>query len=733
MSKPITSMVCDKKVSHKKNKASFSMLALTGSLAMSGAMVPGAQAEEDLGFLLEEIIVTATKMSSTSIQDTPIAITAFTEDALAQKGIVNIRDLEMFTPGLDIAVNGPATTLVMRGMGTQADFNGLGNVAVHFDGVVVEDSGNWLAGFLDVERVEVLRGPQGTLYGRNSTSGAINIITQNPGDELEYKASIGAGDYNAQEFTGMISGPLSEKVGGRLAIQKRSHDGYIDNESPTADDGMDEDTLVANATLTFDISNSLNATLKMDYLDQDYSPNYRPATDTNVGHLLGGQVYSDFYTISTDVDERIKEEFTGLSLTLEKDLSENLLLKSITGYREREGLWITDLDTTEAPIGGMNAEDDKQVFTQELQLIGKGDKTEWLMGLYYFDSERDGTSLVDVAGLGMSIISDTLDERTAYSAFTNVKYMLSDNLNINLGLRYSYEEAEIDTNSLTTAFDPGLGFVTIPSAVTADEDWSSIDPKLGIDYFINEDVMLYGTVSTGFKSGSFNGDGSAYDEELILAYETGVKSTLMGGRVTLNLAAFYNDIEDLQVLVFDASSASLSSVQNAATATVYGIEADLSVRPSENLMLTSSFTYTQGEYDDFENALDYDGSLVDVSGNQMPYAPEMTFSLAAQYSMNVADAGTLTFSGDYAWTDETRYNVFEDDVVTEGSYHTVNANIRFDSADEFWSLELYGKNLTEEESFGWMSTSFFSTPGFPDVAGSVNAPRTFGVKVTVKH
>jgi len=717
------------KLSYKNNKPSVSMLALTGSLAMSGAMAPMVQAEEEsLDFLLEEIVVTASKMSATSIQDTPIAITAFSGESLAQKGIVNIRDLELFTPGLDIAVNGPATTLVMRGMGSQADLSGLGNVAVHFDGVVVEDSGNWLAGFLDVERVEVLRGPQGTLYGRNSTSGAINIITQNPGDELEYKASVGVGNYNAQEFTGMVSGPLSEKVGGRIAVQQRSHDGYIDNVSPTADDGMDEDTLVANATLTFDISDSLNATLKMDYLDQDYSPNYRPATDTNVGHLLGAQVFDDFYTISTDVDERIKEEFTGLSLTLEKDLSENLLLKSITGYREREGLWITDLDTTEAPIGGVTSEDDKKVFTQELQLIGTGDKTEWLLGLYYFDSERDASSAVDAAGLGMSILSDTLDERTAYSAFSSVKYMLSDNLNINLGLRYSYEEAEIDTNTITT-----VGGFTIPSAVVADEDWSSIDPKLGIDYFINEDVMLYGTVSTGFKSGAFNTDGSAYDEESILAYETGIKSTLMDGRMTLNLAAFYNDIEDLQVLVFDASSASLSSVQNAATATVYGLEADVSVRPSENLMLSSSFTYTQGEYGDFENALDYDGSLVDVSGNQMPYAPEMTFSLAAQYSMNVGDAGTLTFSGDYAWTDETRYNVFEDDVVTEDAYYTLNTNIRFDSADEFWSVELYGKNLTDEESFGWMTTSFFSTPGFPDVAGSVSAPRTYGAKFTVKY
>jgi len=722
------------KLSYKNNKPSVSMLALTGSLAMSGAMAPMVQAEEEsLDFLLEEIVVTASKMSATSIQDTPIAITAFSGESLEQKGIVNIRDLELFTPGLDIAVNGPATTLVMRGMGSQADLNGLGNVAVHFDGVVVEDSGNWLAGFLDVERVEVLRGPQGTLYGRNSTSGAINIITKDPGDELEYKASVGVGDYNAQEFTGMVSGPLSEKVGGRFAIQQRSHDGYLRNESPTADDGMDEDTLVANATFTFDVSDSLNATLKMDYLDQDYSPNYRPATDTNVGHLLGGQVYDDFYTISTDVDERIKEEFMGLSLTLEKDLSENLLLKSITGYREREGLWITDFDTTEAPIGGATSEDEKNVFTQELQLIGKGDKVEWLLGLYYFESERDGNSLVDASGLGLSIFSETLDERTAYSAFSNVKYLLSDKLNINLGLRYSYEEAEIDADTTTTVFVPGVGFVTLPEAVTADSDWDAVDPRLGVDYFINGDVMLYAYVATGFKSGAFNGDGTAYDEESVLSYETGVKSTLLGGRMTLNLAAFYNDIENLQVQVFDASSASLSSIQNAATATVYGLEAELSVRPSESLMLSSSFTYTQGEYDDFEDALDYDGSLVDVSGNQMPYAPEMSFSLAAQYSMNVGDAGTLTFSGDFAWTDETRYNVFEDDVVTEDAYHTVNANIRFDSADEFWSFELYGKNLTEEESFGWMTTSFFSTPGFPDVAGSVSAPRTYGAKFTVKY
>lgn len=685
---------------------------------------------------LEEIVVTATKTSATSVQDTSIAMSVFTGESLAQKGITNMRDMEMFTPGLEVAVNGPATTLVMRGMGSQADINSLGNVAVHIDGVIVEDSGNWLAGFLDVDRVEVLRGPQGTLYGRNSTSGAINIITKDPGDEFEYRATASVGNYSDREFTGTLSGPISDGVGARFSIQKRDHDGYVKNFNPNADDGMDEDSLAANATLKFDISDTFTATLKADYVDQDYSPNYRPGTDTNAGHLLGGTAYQEFWAINTDVDEFVDERYFGASLVLEKALGENVILRSITGYRDRDGEYQTDFDTTETPLGGANSIDDKQTITEELQLIGSYDGLEWLLGLYYFDSELDSTARIEIGFpdpvLGfITLLSKGVSERTAYSAFGSLKYQLTEKLWLNAGLRYSYEEADSTVDDILISSN----FGQFPAATTSgDGDWNSVDPRIGLDYFINEDVMLYGYVATGFKSGAFNADGSPYDEENITTYEAGLKSTLLDGRMIVNVAAFYNEMEDLQVLIFDPNNlASFSSIQNAAEATVSGIEADITATPVDGLFLTASVTATEGEFDKWENALFYDGSLVSVSGNQIPYAPELTLNLSARYRFGLGDRGNLTLGADYAWVDDVRYDPFEDDQVTQDAYDTLSATLRFDSASERWSVELFGANLMEEEAFGWLITSPFSLPGIPDVAGSVIAPRTYGIRFTINN
>lgn len=687
---------------------------------------------------LEEILVTATKTSATSVQDTPIAITVFTEDMLAQKGITNFRDLEMFTPGLEIAVNGPTTTLVMRGMGSQADtsLGTLANVAVHFDGVVVEESGNWLGGFLDVERVEVLRGPQGTLYGRNSTSGAINLITRDPGDEFEYRGTVGFGNYNAWDFGGILSGPFTDNVGARFSIQKRDRDGYVTNFNPTSDDGMDEDTLVANGTLSVDFSDSFRARLKFDYLDQDYSPNYRPATHTNAGHLLGGTVYEGLWEVNTDVDERVDEKFYGGSLLLEKDFGDNLVLRSITGYRDVETLWITDFDTTETPLGGLTGVSEKKTFSQELQLVGTSDRSEWILGLYYFDADYENDSLIEIGFpdpvLGqISINTDATGGRSAYSAFANLKFGLTERLWLNAGARYSYEEADTFAEEVLTSSN----FGPFPPTVTpGDDDWDSIDPRVGLDFFINDDVMLYGYVATGFKAGAFNTDGSPYDEETILTYELGLKSTLLDGKMTFNVAAFHNTMEDLQVLIFDPTNlVSFSSIQNAAEATVAGIEIDIVAVPVDNLVLTASVTATDGEFDKWEDALYYDGSVVDVSGNQIPYAPETALNLSALYTFKINGGSELSLSADYAWVDDVRYDPFEDDDVTGKSYHTLSAMLRYTSASDQWNIELYGANLTEEEAWGWMITSPFSLPGIPDVAASVIAPRTYGLRFTINN
>lgn len=686
---------------------------------------------------LEEIIVTATKMSARSVQDTSIAMSVFSENSLKQKGITNIRDLEMFTPGLEVAVNGPATTLVMRGMGSQSDtsLGTPGNVAVHIDGVIVEDSGNWLAGFLDVERVEVLRGPQGTLYGRNSTSGAINIITKNPADEFEYRGSVALGDYSFQEYTATVSGPLSEQAGARFSVQKRDHDGYVENHNPGVDDGMDEDTLVANGTLSFDVSDSFRATVKADYVNQDYSPNYRPATDTNAGLLAGGTVYDELWNVNTDVDERIDERFYGASLLLEKSFGDNLTLRSITGYRDGDALWVTDFDTTEIPFGGLTSESERQTVSEELQLVGTSENFEWLVGAYYFDSDAETDNLIEIGFpdpvLGQLAIATLSEiERTAYSAFANLKYQISEKLWLNAGIRYSYEEAETVSESVTTSSN----FGAFPAAVTVgDSDWDSVDPKVGLDYYLSDDVMLYGYIATGFKSGAFNTDGSPYEEESILTYEAGVKSTLLDGRMVFNASAFYNEMKDLQVLVFDPTNlASFSSIENAAEATVSGIEIDVTSTPVDGLFLTASITATDGEFDEWKDALYYDGTVRDVSGNQIPYAPELSLNLSARYTFAASDLGSLSVGADYAWVDDVRYDAFEDDDVTQDSYDTLSATIRFDAASERWSIEVFGANLTDEEAYGWMITSPFSSPGFPDVAGSVIAPRTYGVRFEVK-
>lgn len=713
------------------------------------------------GVELSEIIVTASKRETT-LQDVSIAVTAYSGELLENMAVNDIEGLAVQTPSFAFSKAGGEAQIYIRGVGT--NIYGVGadpSVAVNLDGVYLGRTNMGLTQFLDIDRVEVLRGPQGTLYGRNATGGAINLVSRMPTREFEGYVTAGYGEFDRFELQGAVGGPLNDQWGFRLAARYMRDDGYTEDLDPRGSNRLDDNNIHAyRAILDFNPNDALRATLIAEHTDfSNDNTSVIPRDDLGLAETLGAVPTGSIHKERNDLPTFFDWESSGVTLTIDWDLGDGITLTSVTGWKDYDSDFLFNTDGTEIDITRSNFKYKTDQLSEELRLnIDVSDRWNLVVGGFLFSEDKEGGLGLVRASLNpqRSFIIPSENEADAWAVFAEGNFQLTDRLNLIAGVRYSEEEKD-DFSAFLVTFDvlglesPGPFTPFGPPRVASDR-WTAWTPKVGLEYRASEDLLYYATATRGFKSGGYNSlqpSNPAYDPEFIWAYEVGAKSQFADDRIRLNAAAFYYDYTDLQVSTFLNN---LTFITNAAQATVTGVEVELLARPASQLELGVALSWLDAEYDEFLTAF---GSTpctpvppatsctrplreYDASGNTLVNAPEWKVNATAQYTVPLGSAGSVVLFGQLSFQDDVFFTQINEADVGQDAFTLLDARAAWLSDGGEWEVAAYGKNLTDEDYFTngvrFTSTSDPAKDTF-QIGNALGYPapgRTWGVQATFR-
>ena len=558
--------------------------------------------------------------------------------------------------------------------------------------------------------------------GRNATGGTINILSKAPTAEFESNVSAEFGNYNYSRLSAMVSGPLVEdKILARAAIVKSDRDGFTPNLF-TGVDLFDEDLLMGRFRLRFLPTENVTVDLIADFSQDNGSP--APFKQLEFSDLFEGMLGATdppgLRPVSQESPVTEMQDQFGITGIVNWDL-ENFTFTSVTSYRDTEFEAVFDGDAVDITFQNFENLDDTQQFSQEFRLSsGKSEKIIWLVGAFYFNDEGDTRIFIPIPGFGFDILHIATLSTDAFAVFGQATYNVSDRLGLTLGLRYNSEEKEA---SQFTDF----GFIP-PLNQELNEDSDEWTPKLGIEFYANDDVMLFANVTRGFKSGgfTFNGFQSNFDPEFVWAYEVGAKSRLASGAVTLNGSVFYYDYTDLQVSKLENNA---GVITNAADATIYGGEIEFLAQATERFRLNVGLSYLKAEFDEFltEDPSNPQLGTIDLAGNSLPRSPEFSANVGAEYGVPFNQGSELTFRVDYQYQDKSFFTTFNRDLSAQEPFNIVNARISYATETGSWQVAAFVRNALDEDYFLNILESGVEA-GKPE--GFVAAPRTYGVQLS---
>lgn len=686
--------------------------------------------------LMENTVVTARKKSVVeSAQDVPITLTAVTGDQIEAAFINDMTELGYTIPNvrLDVSSFPGSANYTIRGMGFISTIaSAEPTVGTFVDGVYLGNNLGSDMGTYDLESVEVLRGPQGTLFGRNVTAGAIVMRSRRPDGEFGGLVRAGLGSNGRELLSGAIEGGLTDTVAAKIFAQYSNRDGDWNNTFLNEDHGAQKSTII-RPILTWNPSDEVAITAIYEYGDiEGDGTNGRilndPTTDV---YGLGIREPKNTEDVELNFPGETEVDWTQFTLEAIWEVG-NGNITSITGYRDVEYSSFGDTDATSLDdpwILGFVGNDQDQ-FSQELRYASQAlnDKLNYTVGLYYFEQSLDNTYLVQFGTFPFQRPRGKVDQET-YSAFAHGDYEIIPDVYLTLGLRYDYEEkdakiargnANCDEN-----FNCTYDFID-------DDNWSNTSPKIGLSWNVNPNTMLYASWQKGFRSGGYNSRATSateipgpYDEEEVQAFEIGVKADFLDGKARLNAAVFHNEYDDLQRVISDVDIS--FSIQNAAKATIDGAEVELTILPTDNFAIQANIGYLDASYDDFPG-LDVNGDGTGdpelAKGLQLVRAPDWTGSLTATLDLPLGDAGSVVSRVAYIYSDDSPMNDAHRFILD--GYNLLDASVTWFNLNANLSVSLWGKNLTDEAYALTGATFSIATYGY------MSLPRTYGAEVVYK-
>lgn len=695
---------------------------------------------------LEEIVVTAQKQAQ-SQQDVPISVTAVTGESLAAAQVNNVADLANSIPNVQINSfsNSPdSAVFTIRGVGVNDADPYVGTtVSVVVDGVVVGVNTAALLSLFDIDRVEVLRGPQGTLFGANTTGGVINVVTKQPTGELGGEFEAVYGNYNHIELNAALNFPITENLSGKVSVLHNSMDGYFRNYADNRRIGK-RDITSLRGYLKYEGGN-YDATLIGEY--------GRSRNGSQTGILVAGP--GDLFYVPGETDHPF--DFNrGLSydqpdandrdtyaVTLTQDLSTGIGdWTSITSYRDYDNDLYSDDDATTRVLLQTHRRIKHHQFSQELRdLVDITDSTRLIVGGYYFRQHYTLDQQGKLDGFLPGLGQPQTQEQTNWSisGFAQLYQDITPDLRLQAGIRYSHEKTSAISTTANTLNPDGVATFDDPlipgSLITASgkKAWNKFGWKVGLDYKVTPDVMLYGYYARGFKSGGFTGriavaeDIGPYNPEKLDTIEAGLKADLLDRHLRLNLAAFYNWYDDMQVVqnITYPSGANSASIANAGKAVTKGFELEVTAAPVHGLTLTGSLAYLGAMYKEYDTQVlePSTGGLVPISyaGNRLMNSPKWNAAFGFNWQMALRN-GTLTTTGQYTYTSAKFTSYTNLPVERVGPVELVNASVNWGPDDAGWKIGVYGRNLFDEKYFNQK----LSLAGIGTLA-SLGSPREYGV------
>ncbi|WP_294348619.1 TonB-dependent receptor [Prosthecochloris sp.] len=676
------------------------MICLVITIGLSPYHVSRATDNPEASILhqLGPITVTAQKQSQ-DVQDIPNSITVLDDIAIEDARITDMESLSDNVPNLEFYNFGSRRHSLTFMRGIKSLHNAEPAIGYYVDGVNYSKSYMFDFPLFDVERIEILRGPQGTLYGRNTMGGVINIYTRKPDNETAVCLAGSLEDYDTREIKGYLRTPLiANTLFLGIAGLVSASDGYIENDYGTGKDGRYTDGQSGRLQLRYLPNTKWDITLGIDGQQHDDGVFVFRRTERNAFVKKGMFAADRKYHYSHDFEGRSENSYWGSSLNVTHDM-EFGRLTSITGYRDYDNDEMIDTDFSPLDMTRMRYVMGEKTFSQEVRLASpKQDHSlQWLTGLSYFhaDSENKATTCYRPAmaqnpanpfqpGTG-SRLKATKSSNEGMAVFGQATYPLLEKLDLTVGLRYEYERAEMDATLLDT---PEGGITTTTIAPTLDNDFSALSPKTSLAWHCNDERMLYATFAGGYRSGGFNvfGDRGTYDEEQSWLYEIGAKTRFFNRRLILNLAGFYTDIEDEQIAQFDADT-NQPYISNAGASHRLGFEIEAQAVLLPGLDMSTSFSWIEAEYDSYSDPV----TGCDYEGNNVFGVPDHTFHVALQYRRPLCAQWDL-FSRIELSGVGTRY--FDDaNTVKDSSYELLNLKLGMES--DHLDFYVWAKNLLD--------------------------------------
>lgn len=733
------------------------------------AFAQGAPAEPGHA-VVEEIIVTAQKRSE-NLQDVPASVTAFSEANIEKNRINDVRAIADRTPNFTVGQQGPASpSLTIRGIGSSDREAGSDRSVVLFvDEVYIGRAGASTFDLYDAAQIEVLRGPQGSLFGKNVVGGAVSITTAGVDDDFDAMIQVGAGSRNLREAKAMINVPFSDVLGGRFAFSGRRQDGYYFNRNFDRRAG-DNQAVSMRGKLKFAPSEDFDATLTLegsqDHIDGLGHQSTFGKADPAV--YLPGFIglYSaaslpdpDPYVVSSNAFGYLDRELYAAVARINWRQSYGTWTL-IPAYRHGQYAVSDDVSAvrlvgTGAATKGFRSQeitDETYVARSvELRLASDGEgRFDWLFGLYYLLEETDRSQIRD------RLVNNTYSRplflqdnvTTSTAGFGSITWRPTDRIDLTVGARYTRDEKDFSVSGVDTITPaqrvaltayygraPGVAPLTALYDAEASEAWSEFTPDASLTFRFTEAVSAYARIATGFKSGGFNGLAAnpvqarlPFDPETAVSYEGGVKARLFENRAQVNATVFKLDFTDLQLrdrveLIPGNPTSAIVTIINAAQAETKGVEVEVVARPTRGLLLGGSFSRL------WANVTETPPGSTIVLGGRLPRSPEWTANLSAEYTWSLAEAGQVSAQVEYRYVGDLYYDINESPVAFQEAYDLINARLEYAPAQGPWSISVWGRNLADEV---YVTDTQSGTGGFYGVS-QISEPRTYGVSLKIRY